>query len=143
MSTKFSQFINGGVATEGDIIVGLQGGVNARFQFPSVIGTTWNLATTNTTMQANNGYAVNSLGPITLTIPSVISFGEVFELTMIGTGSFIIQCAAGQKIQIGAISTSVAGTLTSSSIGDSVRILVVSATQLQILSGVTADFSIT
>jgi hypothetical protein len=143
MTIEFSQFVNGGVATEGDIVVGLRSGLNTRFAFPSVIGTTWNLITTNQTMVANNGYVVNSLGVITLTLPSVIVFGEAFEVTMMGSGSFIVQCATGQTIRVGDVVTSTSGSISSSSVGDSLRMLAISATQLQVLGGVTADFSIT
>lgn len=143
MTIEFSQFVNGGVLTEGDIIVGLQGGKNAQFQFPSIIGMTWNLITNNIVMVAGNGYVVNNMGTLTLTVPSVIALGDEFEITMIGSGNFSVQCAAGQTIRIGNISTSSGGTFTSSSIGDSVRLLAYSSTQLQVLSGVTADFSTT
>jgi hypothetical protein len=142
MTIEFSQFANAGVAEEGSIIVGLAGGVNARFTFPAFSSTTWNIIDSNITMTANNGYVVNSMGAVVLDLPTDIALGETFEIAMFGSGSFIIQCASGQQIRVGNAITSVAGSITSSQIGDVVRLLVCTTTQLMVLSGVTGDFAL-
>jgi len=142
MTIEFSQFVNGGTPEDGDIVVGLRSGVNTQFLFPSVTGTTWNLIDVNTVMEPFNGYVVNSMGTITLTVPSVIEFGEYFEVAMLGSGTFVVQCSAGQTIQMGVSITSSGGSLTSGSSGDVVRLLVGSSTQMIVLSGVTMDFAI-
>ena len=141
MTIEFSQFANAGVATEGDIIVGLSGGLNAQFTFPSTVSTTWTLVDTNTAMESQNGYVVNSMGAVTLTVPSIINFGDYFEVVMFGSGSFIVQCNAGQQIRVGTTTTSVGGSITSYNQGDVVRLLACSSTQLIVLSCMTFHFT--
>lgn len=136
MVIEFSQFTNGGVAEQGDIVVGLRAGLNTQFTFPSVVGTTWNFVTTNTVMEAYNGYAVSTMGTVVLTIPSSIEFGQFFEVLNCGSGAVVIQCAAGQTLQLGTVSSSVGGSLSASSTGAAIKILACSTTQLMVLSGV-------
>lgn len=142
MTIEFSQFVNGGTPQQGDIIVGLRGGLNTKFTYPLIVSTTWNLITSNVTMQANNGYVVNSMGSVTLAIPSTIALGQIFEVVMYGSGSFTVLCNTGQTIQVGNATTSSGGSLTSSAIGDAVKLLVCTPTQLLVLSGVTKDFTL-
>ncbi len=142
MIVKFSEFPYGGTPENGDIVVGLRDGVDTQFLFPSVNGTQWNLITANQVMVPFNGYFVSTMGTITLTIPSDLEFGEYFEVAMVGSGTFVVQCNTGQYIQVGSTSTAVGGSLTSGAQGDVVKLVAYSSTQLIALSGVTMDFAI-
>jgi len=143
MSTKFSQFAAVGNALEGDVIVGLRSGNNARFTFPATTDMSWTVVTSNHTLVANNGYFINSGALITLLAPVSFSIGDIFEIANIGSGGWIIDLNAGQKIRAGNVITSSGGTVSSSDIGDSIRLVAWSSTDLIVLSGVTVDFVIT
>ena len=108
---------------------------------PPPTGITWYVVTTPTTMAAFSGYITNNaLATVTLTLPTVLTVGDSFEITNSGFG-FIIQCAAGQFIRIGNRLTSSGGTVSTLVVGDSIRMVAVSSGTLHILSGVTEDFT--
>ena len=142
MTIKFSEFTVGGTVVEGDIVVGLRSGVDTQFTFPSTVGTTWNLVDTNQVMESFNGYVVDSMGTVTLTIPSSIAFGDFFEVAMFGSGGFVVQCNTGQQIMVGTALTSVGGSIESYNQGDTVRLLACSTTQLIALSCVTFHYTV-
>lgn len=108
---------------------------------PPPTGITWYVVTVPTVIAAFSGYiANNALATVTLTLPTVLTIGDSFEVTNTGFG-FIIQCNPGQFIQVGKQKTSSGGTVSSAVVGDSLRMVAVSGATLQILSGVTEDFT--
>lgn len=136
MSTKFSQFADAGTLSAGDIVVGLNAGNNAKFTFPSITGFTWNNTVSDTDMDAGNGYIVNSAVLVTLTMSATLVRGDLFEVTAVGAGGWAIQLNAGQTIRLGSDLSSAAGSLSSTSIGDSVRLVATSTTSLSVLSSI-------
>lgn len=140
MSTKFSQFASGGVAEQGDIIVGLKSGNNAKFTLPAFGGVTWQTVTGSQTLISANGYVTNSASIIRLGMPLVISIGDIFEVANINSGGWQINLNAGQYIRVGNRQTTSGGSVASTDIGDSVRLVAYDANNLIILSGVTDDF---
>lgn len=107
---------------------------------PAPTGITWSVVVSATTMAAFNGYITNnSIATVVLTVPTVLTIGDIFEVTNTGFG-FIVQCSAGQFIRIGSKLTSAGGSISTLVAGDSVRMVAVSSVTLQILSGVTEQF---
>ena len=134
MSTKFSQFADAGTLAAGDIVVGLSAGNNAKFTMPNFTGFTWNVVTSDDDMEEDNGYIVSSALLVTLTMQSSLTAGDMFEVTGTGTGGWVIQLNAGQTIRLGNQITSAAGSIASTAIGDSVRLVATSSTSLNVLS---------
>ena len=122
-TVKFSDFINGGVLNDSDIVVGLQAGANAQFTSNNPLGA-WTVVTTDTVMVSNNGYIVDSVSPITLTLPHASNVGDQIAISSLGTGGWIINQTAGQSITITISSTvGVGGSVFSSSATDSIRLV--------------------
>lgn len=140
---EFSEFSDGGTAQSGDVFVGLKDGSNAKFTFPSIIDVQWQVVSTNTDLEANNGYFVDSMGMITLSVPASLSAGDLFEVAMVNSGNFVIQMNSGQTLRVGGSVSSAAGTLTSSSNGDAIRFVAYSSTDLVVMSCITHNFTLT
>ena len=98
--------------------------------------------TANHTLQANHGYFTNSVSVINLATPSTFVLSDEFEISNINTGGWRINLNAGQFIRVGNVQTSSGGSLASSDVGDSVRLVASDANNLIVLSGVTNDFVI-
>lgn len=93
-------------------------------------GVTWTVITVNQTAAVNNGYICNKAGTLALALPAVSAIGDVIEVTGINTAAgWQITQAAGQQIFIGTSSTTLGatGTLTSTAIRDSIRMVCVVA----------------
>lgn len=89
-------------------------------------GLTWNLLSSNNPTVANNGYfLVSPGGVISLSLPASSALGDVVEIVVRGATGFVLNQAAGQKVYIGANSTTtgVTGTITSTAQGDSLRLV--------------------
>lgn len=86
----------------------------------------WSVITANQTAAVNKGYFCNKAGTLTLALPATSAVGDVIEVNNINTatGTQFTQ-AAGQQIFIGSSSTTLGatGTLTSSAVGDSLKIV--------------------
>ena len=65
---------------------------------------------------------------------STLTRGDIFEVTGINSGGWVIQLNAGQTIRLGNQITSAAGSIASTAIGDSVRLVATSSTSLNVLS---------
>lgn len=86
----------------------------------------WSEITTSQTAAVNNGYFINSVGSMNLALPATSAVGDVIEVCVVSNGStLVITQAAGQQIFYGTANTTLgaAGTLTSSAIGDSLKLV--------------------
>ncbi len=89
-------------------------------------GVTWTVITANQTAAVNNGYFCNKAGTLTLALPLASAVGDVIEVININTatGTQFTQ-AANQQIFFATASTTLGatGTLTSSALGDSLKLV--------------------
>ena len=91
---------------------------------------TWSVITANQTAAVNNGYICNKAGTLALALPASSAVGDIIEVTGINTATgWQITQAAGQQIFFGTSSTTLGatGTLTSSNIRDSIKMVCVAA----------------
>lgn len=89
-------------------------------------GDTWSVITVNQTAAVNNGYFCNKAGTLALALPAVSVVGNIIEVSNENTALGIqFTQAAGQQILIGSSSTTLgaAGTLTSSAVGDTLKLV--------------------
>jgi len=95
----------------------------------------WEVVTISQTMVANTGYIVSAA--IILTLPATLIVGEEFAVTCF-SNSFTIAQQAGQQIRMGTSQTTVgvAGSLASTQLGDTVKLVAVSTAKLHVISGV-------
>lgn len=94
---------------------------------------TWSVITANQAAAVQNGYFCNKAGTLTLSLPATSVIGDVIEVANINTALGVqFTQAANQQISIGAFNTTlgVGGTLTSSAIGDSLKIVCKTANTL-------------
>lgn len=86
----------------------------------------WSVITANQTAAVNNGYFCNKAGTLALALPAASAVGDVIEVTNENTALGIqFTQAAGQQILIGNTNTTLGatGTLTSSAVGDTLKIV--------------------
>lgn len=87
---------------------------------------TWSVISASQSAVASNGYFVNGAGTVVLTLPTLASVGDTFEVNNINnaTGTQIAQ-NAGQTIFIGNTNTTAGagGSLTSTAKGDTLRLV--------------------
>ncbi len=122
---KFSQFANGGVINDSDLVVGLQSGINSYF-VPGSEPAFWSIVTTNTQMSANQGYIVNSASPITLNLPLTSLVGDEIAISSLGMGGWIVSQNNSQSITLTWKTTiGVGGSISSTSPTDSLRLVCV------------------
>lgn len=76
-------------------------------------------------MQINNGYASNTVGLCTLTLPILADVGAEIKVTALSLGGFYIAQNAGQQIRFGnqVSASGITGGISSTSIGDSVYLV--------------------
>lgn len=89
-------------------------------------GDTWSIITVNQTAAVNNGYFCNKAGTLALALPATSTTGSIIEVSNENTALGIqFTQAAGQQILIGSSSTTLgaAGTLTSSAVGDTLKMV--------------------
>lgn len=89
-------------------------------------GLTWSVITANQTAAVENGYFCNKAGTLALALPASSSVGDVIEVTNENTALGVqFTQAAGQQILIGNTNTTLGatGTLTSSAVGDTLKIV--------------------
>jgi len=127
-STYTIDAVTGGTYSNGTITLSGTGGVNGTQITGFNTGITWNNSITSQTAAVNNGYVSTASTLSTITLPSSVAFGSVFEVTGLGTGGWKIVYNSGQYINFGNITTTTtSGSLASSSTFDSVRLVCVSA----------------
>ena len=89
-------------------------------------GLTWSVITANQTAAVENGYFCNKAGTLALALPATSAVGDVIEVTNENTALGVqFTQAAGQQILIGNTNTTLGatGTLTSSAVGDTLKIV--------------------
>lgn len=115
-----------GVGTAGQVLTSAGAGALPTWSAASAGGTTWSVITANQTAAVSNGYFCNKAGTLTLALPAASAVGDIIEVSNINTatGCQFTQ-AASQQIFIGNTSTTAGatGTLTSSAIGDSLKLV--------------------
>ncbi len=101
-------------------------GTTITFNATGFASFSWSVITANQTAAVNHGYFCNKAGTLVLALPAVSAVGDTIEVSNINaaTGTQFTQ-AAGQQIFISNTSTTIGatGTLTSSLVGDSLRIV--------------------
>lgn len=86
----------------------------------------WSVITANQTAAVNNGYFCNKAGTLALALPATSAVGDVIEVTNENTALGVqFTQASGQQILFSTASTTLgaSGTLTSSAIGDTLKIV--------------------
>lgn len=89
-------------------------------------GTTWSVITANQTAAVSNGYFCNKAGTLAVALPAASAIGDVIEVSNENTALGVqFTQAAGQQILIGNTNTTLGatGTLTSSAVGDTLKIV--------------------
>lgn len=89
-------------------------------------GLTWSVITANQTAVVEHGYFCNKAGTLALALPAASSVGDVIEVTNENTAVGVqFTQAAGQQILIGNTNTTLGatGTITSSAVGDTLKIV--------------------
>jgi hypothetical protein len=124
MTTKFSQFNNGGAIIPGDLLAGLRNGQDFLFNGVSTPSNPWMTITTSQTLAPNTNYFVANIAPISLTLPVVFPFGQTIKIENVGVSTFTIAQQAGQQIIFGNQFTTVGvgGSLMSNNVGDAITI---------------------
>lgn len=79
-------------------------------------------AGSSTTSTLNSGSFVTAAVTLTLPASAGLADGDIFEYVCTTSGALIIQSVTAQKIRIGSLISSAAGTATSSNIGDSITL---------------------
>ncbi len=130
------------VGSTGQVLTSNGAGALPTFQAAAAGGLTWSVITANQTAVVANGYICNKATTLVLTLPASGAIGDIIEVTGINvaTGWQIAQ-SANQQIFFGNTQTTLGatGTLTSSAIRDSIKIVCVvsgSSTVWNVLSSV-------
>ena len=92
-------------------------------------GPSWSFIAASQPMLTDNGYVCNGGGALVLTLPAVAAQGDELEVYLDGAASWQIAQLAGQSILYGNTNTTggIGGSITSTSQGDSIRLLCVVA----------------
>ncbi len=113
-------------AGAGGVVVSA-GGSTVTIDGSTVIGgVPWSIIAVNQTAAIDNGYFCNKAGTLALALPAVSVIGDVIEVANENTALGIqFTQAAGQQILIGNTNTTLGatGTLTSSAVGDTLKIV--------------------
>ncbi len=123
---KWSAFPSVGNTTTGDIIVGLRAGANVQFSSGSLMSWTGIAGTTQAAV-VNVGYVNQAAGTTTVTLPAVAALGSLIAIQGLGSSGWIMTANAGQTIKIGNATTTIAGSLASVDLHDSVEVVCIVA----------------
>lgn len=99
---------------------------NGQLGTSGAISATWTVITASQTAAVGNGYFINKAGTLALALPATSSVGDVIEVININTATGVqFTQAANQQIFFSTASTTLGatGTLTSSAIGDSIKLV--------------------
>ncbi len=105
----------------------------------------WIDAMISQTMTANNGYVADSSSLVILTLPTTAAFGDYFRIVGNGSGGWKIAQNAGQRINLGGISSTVGvtGFISSTNQFDCVDILCVSTnSEFTVISGPQGNLNV-
>ena len=92
----------------------------------STTGVTWSVIGANQTLAVENGYICTTGGALSLALPTMSSIGQTIEVVLDGSTSWTItQPNAATQIRLGNKQTTlgVGGTLSSSAVGDAVKLV--------------------
>jgi hypothetical protein len=106
---------------------------------------TWSIITVDQTAAVGHGYFCNKAGTLALALPASSVVGDVIEVANQNTALGIqFTQAAGQQIQIGSSNTTlgVAGTLTSSAVGDTLKIVCYTANTIWRVTSMVGNWSV-
>jgi len=111
----------------GDVVVtGVPGTSTLTISLGGAQGFEWSAISANQAAVTNNGYICNKASTLTLSLPAASSVGDLLEAVNNNTATGVqLTQAAGQQVFFGSVSTTLGatGTLTSSVLGDSVRLV--------------------
>lgn len=120
-------------------------GTTITFNATGLASFKWSVITANQTASINNGYFCNKAGTLALALPAASAVGDTIEVTNENTalGSQFTQ-AAGQQILIGNTNTTLGatGTLTSSAVGDTLKIVCFVANTIWRVTSVVGNWSV-
>lgn len=108
-------------------------------------GLTWSTITVNQTAVVDNGYFCNKAGTLALALPAASAVGDVIEVTNENTALGVqFTQAAGQQILIGPTNTTLGatGTLTSSAVGDTLKIVCKTANTIWRVTSMVGNWTI-
>jgi len=108
-------------------------------------GDTWSVITANQTAVVNNGYFCNKAGTLALALPATSTVGNIIEVSNENTALGIqITQAAGQQILIGSSNTTLGatGTLTSSAVGDTLKLVCYTANTVWRVVSMVGNWSV-
>lgn len=113
------------VVGSGSLVVTGNPGTNTLTISDSGESEIWQAISTSQTLAVGNGYICSGGTNLSLALPAVSAVGSIIEITLDGSTSFSVTQAAGQSIKYGAnvTTTGVAGSLTTTSQGDSIRMV--------------------
>src|SRR5258706_10103765 len=85
----------------------------------------WSTITSDTQMEANHGYIVDSSGPVILTLPTISNVGDKYEVIEINSGTFSVVQNLGQLITNQGVATTPGALngIVSTATGDLVRLV--------------------
>ena len=92
------------------------------------------------TAASNNGYFTTAA--LTATLPGSPSQGDIVDIVLDAAGTVIVQAAAGQTIKILGTSSSVAGTATSTALGDCLHLVYRTASTSWIATNSTGSWTL-
>lgn len=108
-------------STSGFVLTSNGAGTTPTFQAVTTGAITWTDQAAPFTAATLNGYFITAA--LTATLPAAPAQGDTISFVLDTASALIIQANAGQTIRIGANPSSVAGTATSTSIGDSITLV--------------------
>jgi len=106
---------------------------------------TWSVITADQTAAVNNGYFCNKAGTLALALPTTSALGDVIEVSNENTALGIqFTQASGQQILIGSSNTTsgATGTLTSSAVGDTLKIVCKTANTVWRVTSIVGNWSV-
>ena len=93
-------------------------------QYVDSAGSAWTgISGTAQAAVIDNGYVVQNSGQTTVTLPATAPLGARVAIAGLGAGGWILAANTGQNIQVGALSTSTAGSLTSYNQYDQIEVI--------------------
>lgn len=102
--------------------------INASNQLQVIEPLVWQIIAASQGALIGAGYFINVGQTVTLTLPSGASIGETFAVYALTGATWILQCQAGQQIQVNEQISSLGGTVTSTKTGDFIYVKAVTAT---------------
>lgn len=107
-------------------------------------GMSWStISGTSQAAAVNNGYVANNAGLVTITLPATAALGSTIEVIGLGAGGWNLTANTGQTIQFGNQVTSSAGSLASTNLHDTVRVVcIVANTTWAVTQSVTGGLTV-